>query len=70
MNCARWKDGLYRVECGSFTGEFKISSGHLISLSPCLRHAFDIFARSAQWVAPLVITTGTLERPKSNAKQD
>jgi hypothetical protein len=54
MNVAKWRDGLYAVDCGTFHGEFTVSNGHLTHLSPCLMHAFDIFARSARFVSPLV----------------
>lgn len=50
MNLAKWKDGLYRVECGSFTAGFVISNGHLTKCAPCLMKGFDIFAKHAKLV--------------------
>jgi hypothetical protein len=50
MNLAKWKDGVYRVECGSFRGDFTISNGHLVKLEPCLRKNFDVFAKHAKLV--------------------
>ena len=72
MNTARWRDGLWRVDCGSFTAGFVISNGRLIRIAPCLRHAFDIFARHAIWICaslalicPLLAASVTLARDPS-----
>lgn len=51
MNAARFKDGLWRVQCGSFTAGFVISKGHITRMAPCLRRAFDIFAPFAVWIS-------------------
>jgi hypothetical protein len=52
MSTAKWRDGLYRVECGTFTAGFVISNGHVVKMAPCLRRAFEIFAPFATWISP------------------
>jgi hypothetical protein len=46
------QDGLYRVECGSFTAGFVIKKGRITRIAPCLRRAFLLFARFAIWICP------------------
>ena len=50
MNATRFKDGLWRVECGSFTAGFVVNDGRVTRIAPCLRRAFDIFVVHAVWV--------------------
>lgn len=46
------RDGLYRVDCGSFCAGFVISSGHIIRIAPVLRRNFDVFKKHAVWICP------------------
>lgn len=48
----RFKDGLWRIECGSFTAGFIVSNGHITRMAPCLWRAFDLFKPHAVWIAP------------------
>jgi hypothetical protein len=47
MNIATWRDGLDRVDCGSFCAGFVISNGHLVAIAPALRKNFDLLAHAA-----------------------
>ena len=51
MNIAKFKDGLWRVECGTFTAGFVINNGHIVRCSPVLMKNFDNFAKFAIWIS-------------------
>ena len=47
-----FRDGLWRVDSGSFCAGFVVSKGHLTQIAPVLRKNFDVFKVWAVWVCP------------------
>ena len=76
MSTAKSRNGLWRVECGTFTGGSVISHDHLVRIAPCLVRNFDVFVRFAVRICfclalmcPLELTGVTLEWDANTGQQ-
>jgi len=50
----KMRDGLYRVDSGSFCAGFVIEQGRVVAIAPCLRRIFYVVARQAQWISDAI----------------